>query len=144
MPLTLLADPPSIVAQIREVTHYMPQLRLLSIRIIYLIQDGFTLLGFTPRWKHAMMNSLRALTDGASWQMKISFNICCDLYCARHLANTRPDEPPLVTFAVCNEPDRDTFELQGTNVKFMGVGEDLIKDESNTQIILTGKKLLNK
>jgi len=143
MPLTLLADPSSIVAQIHGVMHDMPQLRLLSITMTYSIQDDIVLVGLIPRWKLAMMNCLRALTDDTSWQMKVKINIHCDLFSWR-LTDARPSEPPFATFAVCNEPDRDTFELEGVNVKFMGVGGDLISDDSNTQIILTGKKLLNK
>jgi hypothetical protein len=48
---------------------------------------------------------------------------------------------PPVVFAVCNGPDNDTFELDGVDVKFLGIGGNLITRDRNTHTLMNGKKV---
>jgi hypothetical protein len=50
---------------------------------------------------------------------------------------------PPVVFAVCNDSDKDTYELEGLHVKFLGIWGRSISGDSNTETILTGKKTLD-
>jgi hypothetical protein len=106
----------------------------------YCLRDENCQVNFTSLWKQGMMDTLKALTNDATWQMKVRFHIYCALCCPR------PDIKlvglPVSTFAVCNGPDKDTFKLGGLDVKFLGVGKDLISGDSNTHVILAGKKIL--
>jgi hypothetical protein len=119
----------------------MPQLSFFSFIMKYWLEDETSQVNFTPLWKQGMMDSFKALTNDATWQMKVRFHICCALYCPR--PDIRLVGLPISTFAVCNGPDKDTFRLGGLDVKFLGVGKDLISGDSNTHVILAGKKMLD-
>lgn len=135
----------------------MPQLSFFSLQIIYLLdelsQPGAPVeMGQISAWKQTMTASLAALVkNNARLTVEADFDIMCALYSllpgvARgddHIP--RPSgAKPLATFAVCNGPDKDTFELDGCNVKFLGVGGNLIDRDNNTQIILIGEDMLDK
>jgi len=145
MSLTLLAGPESVVSLICDLTRGMSQLSLVSLTMKYHLSNEASQVGFTPCWRQDMMISLKALVDEASWQMKVKFTISCALCCPHpNAADTDQDafQKGVATFAVCNGPDLDTFELGGLSVKFLGVNNDLSSGDSNTQVILTGKKPL--
>lgn len=134
----------------------MPHLRRFSLQIIYLLVElseaGAPLeLGQIGTWKQTMTASLTALVkSNAGLTVTADFDIMCALYSLQPSVAPRDVElspsarKPLITIAVCNGPDKDTYELDGCNVKFLGVGGDLIDRDDNTQIILAGKKMPDK
>jgi hypothetical protein len=126
----------------------MPQLGFLSIAMKFWLIDETSQVGFALHWKQHMMDSLKALANDATWQTKVQFKIRCALYRVHPDAVQSEDEIygiaiPVATFALCNGPDKDTFRLGGLDVKFLGVGKDLVSGDSNTQVILAGKKTLD-
>jgi hypothetical protein len=126
----------------------MPRLKWFSFTISRRVLDGRRQVGLVPRWKQDTTNYLKALMNDASWHMKVQFNICCPLYSPRskgveeslYMGYSTPDT---VIFAVCNGPDRDTFQLDGLDVKFLRVTGKPIREDSNTHFYLAGKKTLD-
>jgi hypothetical protein len=119
------------------------------IRRSYYVQRDFINHNNHGHWKKEMTTSLAAFVgEFTSLTVKAKFTITCNLYSSHPTAakgtiyDTRTKSAPIATFAICNGPDRDTFELEGLDVKFLGVDQDLISGDSNTQVTLTSKNLL--
>ena len=138
--------------QICAIARDMPLLRLISFKAKYYF-DGVSQqrsprdFGYVGTWKQDITDTFEALANDASLTVEARFVITCPLYCAHFTAargtvyDPRFTRIPTVTFAVCNGPDKDTLVLDGLNVKFMGIDDDLISEDSNTQVIVTGKKV---
>jgi hypothetical protein len=137
----------------------MNQLSLVSLTTKTMIYDHIELIGgwcieldSHGQCKQEMMTSLAALVKNfESLTVKATFAITCELYCPHPTAakgtiyDVRwPDRIPLATFAVCHGPDKETFKLDGLHVKFLGVGDDLISGDSNTQVIITSEQIQDK
>jgi hypothetical protein len=151
--LTLLLGLSSVVLRACAVFCVMPLLSLISFKAVF-YSDGISQqtsprgFGDVGLWKHDITDTFEAFANYKSLTVKARFVITCPLYCPHFTAARGTAYDPLVTripkvtFAVCNGPDEDTFELDGLNVKFMGIDKDLIGEDSNTQVIMTGKKAL--
>ncbi|KAH0289949.1 hypothetical protein KCU62_g3904, partial [Aureobasidium sp. EXF-3399] len=147
----------SVAALIQALPCGMPQLSLFSVQVIFLIDNpsepGAPLeTGEIGAWKQTMTASLAALVENdAHLTVTADFDLMCALYSLRPgvagedvLVPQTSSAKSLVTFAVCNGPDKDTFELDGLDVKFLGVNGILIRRDNNTHVVLTGKKPLTK
>jgi hypothetical protein len=132
----------------------MHQLSLVTVLAITNIQDRIkpsgnvypTGLDNHGQWKREIMDSLEKLArEFAPLTVQAQFAIACALYCPlpRAVRGTIYDVPmrkiPGTMLAVCNGPDTDTFKLDGSDLKFMGVGHDVIPADNNTQVIMTSK-----
>jgi len=123
------------------------------VQVIFLI-DNFSERGAPIEtgeigaWKQTMTASLAALVENnAHLTVTADFDLMCALYSLRR--GVAPEDVPvphtsgaksLATFAVCNGPDKDTFELDGHDVKFLGINGILIDRDNNTHVVLMGKK----
>ena len=152
MALILLADLSRVKSLVCAITHDMPLLSLISFTARYPsmftshYNPSLNLSAFDV-WKIDMVDTFGALTNSRSFTVKAKFVVSCllyDLHRSVRREEQRYSDIPKVTFAVCNGPDQDTFEIGGVNLKFMGVGDDLISDDSNTCIVLTDNKSLAK
>jgi hypothetical protein len=74
---------------------------------------------------------------------KIEFAVLCPLYSPHDdvLRQTDHSAIPPAIFAICDFPDNDTVKLDGVDVKFLGIGDDLIDRDRNTQVVMNGKKV---
>jgi hypothetical protein len=147
MPLIRLTDILSAVSRVCKVTCSMPQLKRLSLSITYRVSNGYRQIDLNPGWKRDVMNQLQALTNDSIWHMRVRFNIRCRLFSQRSMGEREGIEwglfiPPVI-FAVCNNSDKDTYELEGLHVKFLGIFGRLSSRDSNSETILTGKKMLD-
>jgi hypothetical protein len=142
---------------IRAITSGMDQLSLIQLTTKAPIYDHTWRFGYIfptdlhrhGQWKKEMTTSLAAFVgEFASLTVKAKFTIACKLYSSHPTAakgtiyDPRTKSAPIATFAICNGPDKDTFKLEGLDVKFLGVDQDLISGDSNTQVTLTSKKVL--
>jgi hypothetical protein len=151
VPLTLLAGITSVAHLVRAVTRGMPQLSVFLFTAAYNIDmacsQGVPLeMGQYRAWKQQMTTSLATIVESMAFlTVDAKFAICCNLYCPHDdVADEHvPGSIPPAVFALCNGPDTDAFELDGVDVKFLGVGNVLIGGDSNTHVILIGSEMLD-
>jgi hypothetical protein len=147
MPLKRLTGLLSVISRVCKVTCNMHRLNWLSLKIRYRVSDGRKPIGINPGWKRNVINYLETITNDSTWHMRVRFNIRCELYSSRPMAEREDIEEgfmiPFVVFTICNGPGRNTYELEGLHVKFLGIYGNLISEDSNMETILPGKKMLD-
>jgi hypothetical protein len=104
---------------------------------------------YIDQWKREMRTSLTSLVDKLPFlTAKAKFIISCRLYSPHRTTTQGPPNQasriPSATFAVSKGPDKDTFEIERVNLKFMGVDGDLTSDDNNTQITRSGKNVVGR
>lgn len=77
--------------------------------------------GKHQKWTDEMLHLLQNLVDEQDllWYAMAKFQLACALYSL--LDDSAEDEiVPEMIYAICGWPDKETFKLDGLNLKFMG------------------------
>ncbi|KAG9634794.1 hypothetical protein KCU64_g15277, partial [Aureobasidium melanogenum] len=80
-------------------------------------------LGKHQEWTDEMVYFLQNLVDeeDSSWIAMATFQIVCALYCLLN-PSAEDERIPDVFFAICEDPEEDTFKLGGLDLKSLGTG----------------------